>query len=140
MYIEKNIFFTILKTSTYFLVSIKNMHCSLATCGKKDCHLWAQWGINMCAIRKSLHILWGKRAIPVLVCVVQPRRYGKIKKDIADISEKMLIQTLRQLEEHAFITRKDYQTIPPKVEYSITSFWKEALKILPILIKVGKQL
>jgi len=57
-------------------------------------------------------------------------RYGELRRAIPKITQKMLTQTLRDLEKHKLITRKVYQVIPPKVEYSIT---ENAEKLIPIL-------
>ena len=70
----------------------------------------------------------------VLFNTQEPIRYGKLKKSIPDISEKMLIQTLKELQEFNLISRKNYKTIPPKVEYRITDRGQNALEALPILI------
>lgn len=92
-----------------------------------------------CPIRKSLKILGGKWPLLVLFNIQEPIRFGDLKRAIPDISEKMLIQTLKQLTEHGLITRKDYSTIPPKVEYKITSNGRQALEALPKLIKAIEQ-
>ncbi len=50
------------------------------------------------------------------------RRFGELRRLLPGISEKMLIQDLRQMQESGLVARKDYQELPPKVEYSITPF------------------
>jgi len=57
-------------------------------------------------------------------------RYGELRRAIPKITQKMLTQTLRDLEKHKLITRKVYQVVPPKVEYTIT---EHAEKLIPIL-------
>ncbi len=47
-------------------------------------------------------------------------RYSELRRDIGDISQKMLTQTLRHLERIGLVERKVYPVIPPKVEYSLT--------------------
>ena len=47
-------------------------------------------------------------------------RFNALRKEIPDISQKMLTNTLRTLEEDGFVTRTVYAEIPPRVEYSIT--------------------
>jgi DNA-binding HxlR family transcriptional regulator len=49
----------------------------------------------------------------------------------------MLIQTLRQLETHNFVKRKDFKTLPPKVKYSLTKKGKESLDLVPLLVRIG---
>ena len=47
-------------------------------------------------------------------------RYSELKRDIGDISQKMLTQTLRHLERIGLVNRRVYPVVPPKVEYSLT--------------------
>jgi len=47
-------------------------------------------------------------------------RYSELRRDIGDISQKMLTQTLRHLERVDLVERKIYPVVPPKVEYSLT--------------------
>lgn len=47
-------------------------------------------------------------------------RFNALRHGIPDISQKMLTNTLRTLQEDGFVTRKIYAEVPPRVEYSIT--------------------
>src|SRR5699024_12645526 len=51
-------------------------------------------------------------------------RFGELKEAIPKISQKMLTQQLRELEEDKIINRVSYNQIPPKVEYSLTDYGK----------------
>src|SRR3954468_11723786 len=51
-----------------------------------------------------------------------PRRFGELRRLVTGISEKMLIQSLREMEADEIVARKDYQEVPPRVEYSLTRF------------------
>ena len=46
--------------------------------------------------------------------------YSELRRDIGDIFQKMLTQTLRHLERIGLVSRKVYPVVPPKVEYSLT--------------------
>jgi DNA-binding HxlR family transcriptional regulator len=48
------------------------------------------------------------------------RRYSELRTRIDGISEKMLAQTLRDLERDGLVARRQYPTVPPRVEYSLT--------------------
>ncbi|WP_312757418.1 helix-turn-helix domain-containing protein [Pantoea brenneri] len=48
-------------------------------------------------------------------------RTGELERSLQGISKKMLIQTLRELEQRGLVSRQVYQVVPPKVEYSLTA-------------------
>jgi DNA-binding HxlR family transcriptional regulator len=48
------------------------------------------------------------------------RRFGELRRLVSGVSEKMLIQQLRELQADGIIERLDFREIPPKVEYSLT--------------------
>jgi len=47
-------------------------------------------------------------------------RYSELRRSIGGVSERMLAQTLRTLEEDGFVNRKSFDVVPPHVEYSLT--------------------
>jgi DNA-binding HxlR family transcriptional regulator len=51
-----------------------------------------------------------------------PARFGELKRLVPDISEKMLIQQLREMEADGIVHREVFPEVPPRVEYSITEF------------------
>ena len=61
-----------------------------------------------------------------------PRRFGELRRLLPGISEKMLIQDLRQMQPSGLLVRKAYQGVPPMVEwsYSITPFGRSLGKSL----------
>ena len=59
-------------------------------------------------------------------------RHSQIKRDIGNISQKMLTQTLRELERSGLIKRKVYPVIPPKVEYSLTELGETLVEPLNV--------
>ena len=59
-------------------------------------------------------------------------RYTQLKRAIGNISQKMLTQTLRELERSGLVKRKVYPVIPPKVEYSLTELGQTLLKPLEL--------
>ena len=60
-------------------------------------------------------------------------RHSQLKRDIGNISQKMLTQTLRELERSGLINRKVYPVIPPKVEYSLTELGRTLVEPLSVL-------
>lgn len=52
------------------------------------------------------------------------KRFGELKKSLGDISQKVLTQNLRTMEENGLVHRKVYAEVPPRVEYSLTEVGK----------------
>jgi DNA-binding HxlR family transcriptional regulator len=68
-----------------------------------------------------MNVLGGKWKLLILSYLLHaPRRYGELRRLIPEITEKMLIQELRELELDGILTRTVYQQVPPKVEYQLT--------------------
>jgi DNA-binding HxlR family transcriptional regulator len=78
---------------------------------------------NSCGLEVALSVVGGKWKPMVLFHLNGgPRRFGEIKRLVTGISEKVLIQQLRELAEDRIIIRRDYQEVPPRVDYQITEF------------------
>ena len=67
-------------------------------------------------------------------------RYGEIRKKVEGITQKMLTQTLRELERNGLISRKVYPVVPPKVEYTITPQGKKLIPIFQSLQHWGEEM
>lgn len=76
-----------------------------------------------CGLEAALDVLGGKWK-PLILWNLQPgrRRFGELKRLVAGIFEKVLIQQLRELEADGIVHCKAYPEIAPKVEYSLTPF------------------
>ena len=57
-------------------------------------------------------------------------RFSELRRRVGGVSEKMLSQTLRLLEEDGFVLRRDYGEVPPRVEYELTPMGKELAKLV----------
>jgi DNA-binding HxlR family transcriptional regulator len=66
---------------------------------------------------------WG--SLVVVILMDRSYRFSELAYLIGGVSEKMLAQTLRALEEDGFVLREVHATKPPKVEYSLTPFGLE---------------
>ena len=65
------------------------------------------------------------------------KRYNELKKGIPDITEKMLIQHLKELEKDQLVLRESLPVVPPHVKYSLTKQGKEMGPILEAMAKWG---
>ncbi|MEH2248121.1 winged helix-turn-helix transcriptional regulator [Nostoc sp.] len=91
-----------------------------------------------CPVEDAIQILSGKWKILILWKLTdKPRRFAELKRLVAGITEKMLIQQLRELETDGVIYRKDYHQMPLKVEYSLTQQGQELKPIFDELWKWG---
>ncbi|MEU6739479.1 winged helix-turn-helix transcriptional regulator [Streptosporangium sandarakinum] len=76
-----------------------------------------------CGLDAAVDIVGGKwKALILWALHHEPRRFGELKRSVSGISEKMLIQMLREMEAHGLVHREVYHQVPPKVEYSLTEF------------------
>jgi DNA-binding HxlR family transcriptional regulator len=81
---------------------------------------------------KHISSLWGLTVLRLLKDN-SAMRFSGLKASIGGISDKMLSQTLRNLERDGILQRQDYQLTPPKVEYSLTQLGNEcADRLIPL--------
>lgn len=89
----------------------------------------------------ALHKVGGKWKMPILWRLEKRVfRTGELMRDIPNITQKMLTQQLRELEEDGFVHRKVYPEVPPRVEYSITELGKSVIPLIKALRKWGLEL
>lgn len=85
--------------------------------------------------------LGGTWKIPVLWRLrLRTWRYTELQKDIEHISQKMLTQTLKELEREGFVSKKVFPEVPPRTEYTITDKGKRAVEIITVLRNYGLEL
>ena len=90
-----------------------------------------------CPIRNVLSRVGDKWSLLVLYTLQhrEPVRFKELQRQIPDISQKSLTQTLRTLEVDGFVTRKVFPEVPPRVVYSLTP---RALSFLPLVENIIK--
>lgn len=90
-------------------------------------------------VESALDIIGGKWKVLIVWRLHDAtRRYGELRRLIPNITEKMLIRQLRELEADGIINRTDYQTVPPHVEYSLSERGRTLLPVLDALCKWAK--
>lgn len=84
-----------------------------------------------CPIKHTLDIIGGKWKARILGLLQHsPMRTGEIKRALGNITDKVLSDQLKELQNDGLINRHDYKQIPPKVEYTITEKGKTLLPII----------
>lgn len=79
-------------------------------------------GPYFCGIDAAMDVIGGKWKALILWELENfgVRRFGELRKGLPGVSEKMLIQQLRELEEDGIVERTVYREVPPRVEYRLT--------------------
>ncbi|MER7582594.1 helix-turn-helix domain-containing protein [Kitasatospora sp. NPDC097691] len=76
-----------------------------------------------CPSRTVVEVLANKWSLYVLAALRRsdgPLRFGRLRRQLDGVTQKMLTQTLRSLERDGLVERTVYPTVPPRVEYSLT--------------------
>lgn len=93
--------------------------------------------LDLCPIRDVLDRI-GDRWSMLLLCTLAQDgtlRFSALKARVQDISQRMLAQTLRRLEQDGLLSRTVYPTNPPRVEYALTPLGKSLLEPVTELVK-----
>ncbi|BDF79011.1 winged helix-turn-helix transcriptional regulator [Pyramidobacter piscolens] len=92
-----------------------------------------------CPVTPLLVMLQGrwKSQIVYEMCIYDTVRFGQLKKDLSGITNTMLSKSLRELEEDGLIQRKQFNEIPPHVEYSFTPMGKDLLPVFYAIMNWG---
>ncbi len=84
-----------------------------------------------CPVRTTMNVLGGKWKLLILSYLLdRPHRYGELRRVIPEITEKMLIQELRELEADGIVSRTVHQQVPPRVDYGLT---EQGERVRPLL-------
>lgn len=94
-----------------------------------------------CGLEAALSLIGGKWKLLILYNLTggEPRRFGELRRLIGNISEKMLTQELKELELDGVVLRKNYQEVPPRVDYTITPFGESLMTALTPLCEWGSK-
>lgn len=94
-----------------------------------------------CPIRNVLARVGDKWSLLVLYNLQhrEPVRFKELQRQIPDISQKSLTQTLRTLEEDGFVSREVFPEVPPRVEYSLTARAHSFLPLVENMINWAKE-
>lgn len=88
-----------------------------------------------CPVRDVLDNIGGKwNSLMILALADGPLRFSAIRRLVPDISQRMLTQTLRELQRDGYLHREVFPTQPPSVEYSLTELGQSFLGLLTTLV------
>src|SRR5258708_33244934 len=88
-------------------------------------------------VEDAIRILEGRWKLVILFHLFggNVRRFSELRRSIPGVSEKMLIQQLRQMERDGIVRRLVHYEVPPKVEYSLTDWGQALCPALDALLK-----
>jgi DNA-binding HxlR family transcriptional regulator len=96
----------------------------------KECET-SSWDMGNCPVRDVLDRIAGKWSTLLLEALArQPYRFGELRRLVPDISQRMLTQTLRDLQRDGYIEREVFPTKPPSVEYRMTELGRSLFEPL----------
>jgi DNA-binding HxlR family transcriptional regulator len=91
---------------------------------------------SQCPVRNVLDQIADKWSVLILSALAErPFRFGELKREIGDISQRMLTQTLRNLQAGGMIEREVFPTTPPSVEYRLSPMGRSFLRPLSALVE-----
>lgn len=98
-----------------------------------------QGGLGNCPIRSVIQSIFGKWSSLLLMALAErPYRFGELRRLVPDISQRMLTQTLRDLQRDGYVHREVFPTKPPSVEYSLTDLGRSMFDSLQHLLLWAK--
>ena len=89
-----------------------------------------------CGVEETIELLGGRYKLLVVRALLfedGPLRFGELKREIANVSQKTLTRNLRELEDHGLLTRTVYAEVPPRVEYQLT---EAGVELMPVFLSM----
>ncbi|WP_170328235.1 winged helix-turn-helix transcriptional regulator [Ruegeria arenilitoris] len=90
--------------------------------------------IHVCAVEETIEIIGGKWKCQILHTLQDgTKRFGDLRREIPDVTQRILTRKLRELEDHGVVHRKVYAEVPPRTEYSLTPLGQSLGPVLDAL-------
>lgn len=91
-----------------------------------------------CPVEMTLQLIGDKwKVLIIRDLLTGTKRFGELKKSLGSITQKVLTQNLRAMEEDGLVSRKVYAEVPPKVEYSLTDTGRSLMPVLDSMVVWG---
>ena len=93
-----------------------------------------------CPVETMLALMGDKWKVLIVRDLLEgTKRFGELKKSVGTITQKVLTQNLRAMEENGLLTRKVYAEVPPRVEYTLTEVGKSLKPVLDTMYTWGER-
>lgn len=104
----------------------------------RGCTMKTKDELPECPVATTVSIIGSKWKLLIMRnLLVRPWRFNELKKDLDGISQKVLTDSLRSMEEDGIITRTVYPEVPPRVEYALSELGESMRPILDAMQKWG---
>ena len=91
-----------------------------------------------CPVATTVSLIGSKwKLLIIRNLLVRPWRFNELKRDLEGISQKVLTDSLRSMEEDGLITRTVFPEVPPRVEYALSDIGKTLKPILDSMVEWG---
>lgn len=91
-----------------------------------------------CPVATTVSLIGSKQKLLIIRnLLVRPWRFNELKKDLQGISQKVLTESLRSMEEDGIITRTVYAEVPPRVEYALSELGESMRPIIKSMEEWG---
>ena len=89
-----------------------------------------------CPVRDVMDVISGRWSSLLMMALAEhPHRFGELRRLVPDISQRMLTQTLHELQRDGYVHREVFPTKPPGVEYSLTDLGRSMFEALHVLLR-----
>ena len=93
-----------------------------------------------CPVETTLSLIGDKWKVFIIRDLLTgTKRFGELRKSLTGISQKVLTQHLRIMEENGLVNRKVFAEVPPRVEYSLTEIGFSLKAILDVMWQWGEE-
>lgn len=91
-----------------------------------------------CPVATTVQLIGSKwKLLIIRNLLVRPWRFNELRKDLAGISQKVLTDSLRSMEQDGIVIRRVYPEVPPRVEYSLSELGESMRPIIQAMEQWG---
>ena len=95
--------------------------------------------MSACPVATTVQLIGSKRKLLILRNLMQrPWRFNELRRDLEGISQKVLTDSLRSMEEDGILTRTVYPEVPPRVEYALSGLGQSLRPIIEAMAEWGQ--
>jgi len=100
----------------------------------------AKKDLPLCPVEITLLLMGDKwKVLIIRDLLTGTKRFGELRKSVSGISQKVLTQNLRTMEESGLVSREVFAEVPPRVEYSLTQLGVSLKVILDVMYQWGEE-